>query len=388
MDQTRERARVSALRQLQVLDTPAEERFDRVVRIAQRIFDVPIVAVTLIDAERAFVKAATGMGTGELPRSATICTRTIESGDPLIVSDMRADPRFVQHPAVNQGPHLRFYAGQPLAAPGGELVGALCIVDDKPREMSAAQTAVLRELADWVEQELARSDDLIEGSDVQRRLLPSMAPHLPGYDVAGRCIPARHVGGDFFDWYPVQDAFQVVVADVMGKGVGAALIAASTRSVLRQGSLFNKLAEAVRRTALTLEDDLSETSSFVTLFTARLTPETGDLEYVDAGHGLAIVIPAVGVARHLGSHDLPLGALTDDSWTSRHDRLEPGDTMILVSDGILDFFPDPQSAIDAATALCRQVDDAGDMVDRITDLGRGRLLEDDITAVVWHRYMT
>ncbi|CUR55776.1 putative Protein serine phosphatase with GAF(S) sensor(S) [metagenome] len=387
MDVLHERDRLAALRQLEVLDTPAEERFDRVVRIAQRAFGVPMVSVNLIDEDRSFSKAWLGTGGGVHPRSDTFCSRTIESDAALVVPDLSADERFADNKHVVGEPHVRFYAGQPLAAPGGQRVGSLCILDFAPRTMTAAEIALLRDLADWVEHELASSADLVHARDVQRRLLPSRAPDVPGYDVAGRCLPARDLGGDYFDWHFREGELQFVVADVMGKGIGAALIAASVRSVLRGSSHFNNLTESVRKTAMAMEEDLTDTATFVTMFVARLAPETGGLEYVDAGHGLAIIIPAAGDVRTLFSDGLPLGALDNDTWTSRSDRLDPGDTLLVVSDGILDYFPDPTAAVKAAVDLSRDSRDAWEIVDRIVEVGMvaGYQPADDITAVVVRR---
>jgi hypothetical protein len=380
-----ERERLVALHRLELLDTPPEERFDRIVRITQRIFSVPIVSVKLIDDSRAFTKAAIGMSTGYVPRSAAFCTTTMESAVPLVVPDLSLDPRFSSHSAVVGDPHLRFYAGQPLAAPGGQFVGSLCVIDTVPREFSRSDVALLRDLADWVEHELASEDDMVHAREIQRRLMPNRAPDLEGYDVAGRCMPARELGGDFFDWQFRDDRLQLAVADVMGKGVGAALIAASVRSVIRGASRFNNLSETVRRTAATMEDDLSGTSTFVTMFAGRLEPTSGEIEYIDAGHGLALIITSDGQIRQLAGDGLPLGAIADDRWEPSYDRLDPGDTMIIVSDGILDYFPDPRTAAKAAAELCKSSRDAWEMVDQITTVGVGYPPSDDITAVVVRR---
>ena len=97
-------------------------------------------------------------------------------------------------------------------------------------------------------------------------------PHLPGYEVAGACLPAAAVGGDFYDWHNVGDGFQIVLADVMGKGIPAALIGASVRSLMRGASRFNDLETAVNRVSYAIEPDLTETSTFVTMLAARLDP--------------------------------------------------------------------------------------------------------------------
>jgi serine phosphatase RsbU (regulator of sigma subunit) len=281
---------------------------------------------------------------------------------------------------------VRFYAGSPLQAPGGEVVGALCLVDEVPREMSRTDHALLEDLAHWVESELAADADAVQAKEIQRRLLPRKAPTLPGYDIAGVCQPAMNVGGDYYDWHFLDPSLlQVTVADVMGKGLAAGVITAGLRTALRVTSRFSSLTESVRRTAASLQGDFDDTSTFATMFTARLRPQHGHLEYVDAGHGLAIIVPLDGPTRHLASSDLPLGATPDETWVSHVDRLERGDTLIVVSDGVLDVFPDPADAVRAARELTTSVSTAEEMSDRILRAAAGASLADDLTAVVIRR---
>jgi serine phosphatase RsbU (regulator of sigma subunit) len=385
--ETAERTRLEALHALGLLDTPSEERFDRVVRLAKRIFDVPMVAVNLIDEDRLFTKSAAGFPAGgTTPRGQAFCPTAIETGESLIIPDARLDATFADNPNVTGAPHVRFYAGAPLAAPGGELVGALCLVDERPRELSETDRALLDDLARWVEYELASDADAVQAKEIQSRLLPRKPPELPGYDIAGRCQPALNVGGDYFDWHMLDDTLlQVAVADVMGKGLSAAVITAGIRTALRVTSRFTPLTESVRRTAAGLQDDFSETATFATMFVARLRPQRGHLEYVDAGHGLAIVVSSDGPVRHLASHDLPLGADPSGSWESREDYLDPGETLIVVSDGLLDVYPDPVDAVRAARQLHATSSSADEMADRILAAGAGQPFDDDLTALVVRR---
>jgi serine phosphatase RsbU (regulator of sigma subunit) len=377
--------RLDALHQLEILDTPREERFDRVVRLAQRLFDVPMVAISLLDENRQWHKANVGLSYRQTPRTEAFCNRTIQSSGPFVVTDATQDPVYRDHPLVVDKPSVRFYAGQPLAAPGGQLVGTLCILDDQPRQITTQELALLRDLADWVEKELATDQELLHASEVQRRLLPASAPPIPGYEVAGRCRPARQVGGDFFDWYPVGDQVQFVVCDVMGKGVAAAIIGASVRAMLRGASRFNDVGEAMNRTAFTLEQDLLETSSFATLFCARLDPALHRISYVDAGHSLNVVLEASGAVRQLVSDGLPLGASFGEPLTMHHDQLAPGDTLLSVSDGFLDFFPDLRSALSSAQELRRRTGSVEEFVAAMDDFVGASAPPDDITVVAVRR---
>jgi hypothetical protein len=385
--ETSERARLAALHDLGLLDTPAEERFDRVVRLAKRIFNVSTVTVNLVDEDRLFTKSAAGVEAGHsMPLDLAFSPRTLDKGTTLVVPDARLDPDFADNPLVVGDPHVRFYAGTPLAAPGGELVGTLSMMDVKPRELSASDHALLEDLARWVEAELAADADAAQAKEIQTQLLPRRPPDIPGYDVAGRCQPALHVGGDFYDWHLLDDTMlQITVADVMGKGLAAAVIAAGVRAALRVTSRFNTLTESLRRTASSMQGDFNDTGTFATMFTARLRPSHGHIEYVDAGHGLAIIVPAAGETRFLPSRDLPLGADLEGTWQSHETRLEPGETLIVVSDGLLDFFPDPLEAMRAARTLAASGTTSEEMADRIIEASAGHPLADDLTALVVRR---
>ncbi|KUG53308.1 hypothetical protein AVL62_00400 [Serinicoccus chungangensis] len=216
--------------------------------------------------------------------------------------------------------------------------------------------------------------------------MPRRPLGLEGYDVAGGGAPARSVSGDFYDWHELPDGFQVVLADVMGKGLTAAILAAGLRAVLRGASRYNTLAQALRRVAASMADDLNETGAFVTIFAARLTPETGALEYVDAGHGLAVIIDATASsARLLTSEDLPIGAVDDDTWESHEDVLAPGETLAVVSDGILDLFDEPWDAVETGRELSGVSATAQDLVDEILARAAHHVVTDDVTALVVRR---
>ena len=380
-----EQQRLAALHDLDILDTAPEERFDRLTRLAQRLFDVPIVAVSLIDRDRQWFKSKIGIADSETARQDAFCNHSIRSGDPMVVRDAERDARFASNPFVTGAPNIRFYAAQPLAAPGGHRVGALCLIDDRPRDIDEDQLALLRELADWVEVELALSEELRKATEVQRGLLPRQAPDVPGYAAAGAYLPARELGGDFYDWYSVGDRLQLTLGDVMGKGIPAAIIAAGVRSLLRGASRFNEVGEAVNRAAFALREDLEQTSTFVTLFTARLDPSTGDLGYVDAGHGLALVVTPRGGVRRLASDDLPLGAMPGAAWHEHTTVLEPGDTLVLVSDGLLDLYDTPADVLQAVCRMSLEARSAQALVDAIVKAARRTRPSDDVTAVVIRR---
>ncbi len=152
-----EAQRLAALRRLEVLDTPAEERFDRLTRLARKLFDVPIALVSLVDGDRQWFKSKQGLEVCETPRGVSFCGHAILSHEVLYVPDALGDPRFADSPLVTGDPHIRFYAGAPLVI-DGRRVGTLCINDRRPRELGENELQTLRDLADCVQDELGRAE--------------------------------------------------------------------------------------------------------------------------------------------------------------------------------------------------------------------------------------
>ena len=146
--------RVAELCQLQVLDTPSEERFDRITRTAQRLFGVPIALISLIDENRQWFKSKQGLNASQTPRSISFCGHAILREDAFIIPDTLQDERFHDNPLVTGAPHIRFYAGMPLHGPSGYRLGTLCLIDQAPRVFDEAQIAALADLAAWAELEL------------------------------------------------------------------------------------------------------------------------------------------------------------------------------------------------------------------------------------------
>lgn len=149
-------ARLQALRQLEVLDTPPEPRFDRITGIAQHLFEMPIVLISLIDSDRQWFKSRQGLDACETPRSISFCGHAILSDAILNVPDATLDVRFADNPLVIGAPDIRAYIGAPLRLESGLRIGTLCLIDRKPRMLDATALADLRHLADWVQDELQR----------------------------------------------------------------------------------------------------------------------------------------------------------------------------------------------------------------------------------------
>jgi len=150
-----EHTRLETLRSLKLLDTSPSERFDRLTRIARRMFGVPVSLVSLVDDNRQWFKSRQGLDATETPRDISFCGHAILGDDIFIVPDATKDNRFVDNPLVTDDPNIRFYAGVPLRVSNGSKIGTLCIIDEQPREFSEEDLELLRDLAEMAQQEIA-----------------------------------------------------------------------------------------------------------------------------------------------------------------------------------------------------------------------------------------
>ena len=146
----KESHRLAILRSYRILDTPEEEDYDRFTRLAARLFGVSTALISLVDEDRQWFKSRFGLTMCGSAREVSFCSHVVDADAPLIVSDTRNDPRFASNPFVTENPKVRFYAGVPLRAPEGAILGTLCLLDDKPREFSDADLAQLSDLAEMV----------------------------------------------------------------------------------------------------------------------------------------------------------------------------------------------------------------------------------------------
>lgn len=248
----------------------------------------------------------------------------------------------------------------------------------------ARQNAALRRKLE--EQRLQLEAELVRASKVQADLLPDHFPYIPGFELAGSCVPARDVGGDYYSWIePCAGVLTFTLGDVMGKGMPAALLMATVRAAVRTAAQQNSPATVLEVAARALGTDLDRASSFVTLFHGRLDAADRSLAYVDVGHGHVFLMRADGTAEQLQERGLPLGVLPDELYEEGTVAFEAGDALILNSDGLIDARPDLD--LDAIM-LARWLDgakSAPEMVQRLVDLAdTGAPLPDDLTVLVLH----
>jgi diguanylate cyclase (GGDEF)-like protein len=146
-----ESQRLEALRAYEILDTPPELDFDALTRVAAHVFETPAAVVGLMDMDRLWFKSRLGLDVPQLERQIAFCAYAVmRPDDVFVVDDLSKDARFIDNPLVTQAPHLRFYAGAPLVDPNGYALGTIAVVDMRPRTLTEAQRAVLKDLATLV----------------------------------------------------------------------------------------------------------------------------------------------------------------------------------------------------------------------------------------------
>jgi len=362
-----EAARLASLRALEILDTPAEPRFDRLTQLLTWIFDVPIAFVSLVDAERQWFKSAVGMCERQTARDISFCGHAIFSDGALVVPDATQDERFWDNPLVLGPPHIRFYAGHPLEGPNRQRVGPLCIADRKPRSFSANDKAILRELAHIAQRELnlveavhlqcellAAREQVVEN---QRHLLKELQqaaayvrsllpPPLTSGPVITRWhfVPSSQLGGDCFGYgWLDPEHFAVYLLDVSGHGVGAALLAVSVVNALRAQALpgadFRSPAHVLEALNHTFPME-EQNGKYFTMWYGVYHRPSRRLRYANAGHPPPLLSATAGspdtteLPRELPGGGFPIGMVELPEYETGEVAIPPAGRLFLFSDGV------------------------------------------------------
>jgi sigma-B regulation protein RsbU (phosphoserine phosphatase) len=224
-------------------------------------------------------------------------------------------------------------------------------------------------------------------ADVQRKLLPQETLSLPGFEIAAHCMPARQVGGDFYDWYEtIPGIVTLNFGDVMGKGMAAAMLMTMVRATLRAVTLRVQPSLAVQLAEQSLRHDLNRFESFVTLFLGRLNVDASVMSYVDCGHGLAFLLRRDGRVEGLLPRGLPLGVSSEEKYNEGGCVFDKGDALVLYSDGVID--SQTELSIDNLylAAHLAGATSAKEMVDRIVAMVPPETsLPDDLTVLVVYK---
>ncbi|UVC12444.1 sensor domain-containing diguanylate cyclase (plasmid) [Rhizobium sp. TH2] len=234
----RERERLEALDQFDLLDAPRDASFDRIVRLIKEVFSVDIGIVSVIDAHRQWYQACVGLPNAEVPREETFCQLIVESEEPLIVQDATKDARFANNPMVTGEAHIRFYAGVPLKTREGFILGTVCAIDRRPKSFGARDLTILQELAglamDRIELLQSAATDGLTGV-LTRRAFKSEAEKLIAqalrhqHDLSCLVLDVDH-------FKRVNDSFGHAAGDDVLKAESAAC-----KATLRAGDLIGRL---------------------------------------------------------------------------------------------------------------------------------------------------
>ena len=355
-------------------EAATDEAFDRLTRAATVILEAPLSFVTVIDTTRSWYRSCVGLAPDTERFAAmeeSFCQFVVESDEPLILADARADRRTSAHPAI-AGMGMVAWAGFPIHALDGEILGTFCVVDTVPRQWSARDVLVLQTLAGAASGEIALRAALaaerhahaeadrqaIEAAGfamlvaqsaertavlartLQQSLLPPMLPEVPGLEVAARYEAARgeEVVGDFYDVFKAaRSSWCVVMGDVCGKGPEAATVTALAHYTIRAAASESVSPSRVLgrlNSALLQQRPGDERFLTVALANLRVMGETTLVTLTAAGHPLPLVRRRDGTVQEACGPSMALGMFDSPPLFDTRLVLEPGDSLVFYTDGV------------------------------------------------------
>jgi FixJ family two-component response regulator len=232
-----------------------------------------------------------------------------------------------------------------------------------------------------------RTDQIDKAAKVQAALLPSSPLIGAGFEVAAHFAPAREISGDFYDWYPLdRGRLALTLGDVMGKGLPAAILMATVRAALRSASVHaTSVEQGVEQAAGVMAAALEVNQAYVTLFHAVFDVASGEVRYIDAGHGHARLVRSGGMHELLSERGAPIGLLPETTLLPGRVVLNSGDTLVVFSDGLLDLRPDLATKEVPLPLTARRAPNAQGLVDILATGSRDRDLLDDVTVLALRR---
>jgi sigma-B regulation protein RsbU (phosphoserine phosphatase) len=409
-DELQEHARLAAVRRYAILDTPPDGAFNRICALAARFFDVPLASVTIVDEDRIWFKAVQGLDAVEIPRAPGLCASAILQDEPYVIEDGLSDPRTAHNPLVHGELGVRFYAAAPIVTADGHRLGTVNVLGTKPRAVTERELQTLRDLAGIVMDELElrleamrelRSEQQLRrvgveqqrraerlATTLQRSLSPPRLPVVPGMDVAVFYEPyaAEDVGGDFYDHFPLgSERSAFFLGDVCGKGPDAAAITSLARYTMRTAALLNEgpwATLADLNAALLMEEPMQTCTAVYGEIAQGDGAASARLSV--AGHPAPLVVRADGTVETTAAHGTILGAFADPSFNTCAVALEPGDAIVVYSDGILDCDVDG-APVDEERVAGWLEGPAGAgaqaLVDRLSRVPLGTGLRDDVAIM-------
>jgi sigma-B regulation protein RsbU (phosphoserine phosphatase) len=401
--------RLAAVWRCGLLDTPRETPFDDLTRLAAVLVDAPLAFTTIVDDRRSFWKSAYGLP-ADAPRENTVeqsfCQYVVRSRREVVVTDASTDERTRRNPSV-EAMGIRAWAGFPLVAPSGHVLGSFCVVDVRPREWTTRDLEVLKTLAQAASREIALREAIASERDarlhaeavtrmLQASLLPPLLPDIPGMDVAARFRPGGsgfELVGDFYDLFrtaPGRWAF--VLGDICGKGIEAAKVASRARHTIGAAAMQHPspvdVVQFLNEMFLMRGDTIG---FFLTAVYGTLVVEETHcfVSLVAAGHAPPILRRSDGSAAPIDLQGPLIGVFSQLEIDALELRLEPGESLIFYTDGIsearcgLGFFGD--DAVCEAVASADRFADAATLAHRIEAAALefcGNAARDDIAVMV------
>jgi len=231
-----------------------------------------------------------------------------------------------------------------------------------------------------------RAEQMRRAAELQAGMLPVSPYRQDGFEIAAHFTAAREISGDFYDWHRSADGrVTLTVGDVMGKGLQASLMMATARAALRGVAGIEPLEAGVAQAAAVMSAALEVNQAYVTVFHCTFNPNSGELAYVDAGHGHARLLRGSTSQELLPQRSAPIGIFPDAQFVSGKMALNPGDSLVVFSDGLLDLRPDLATKEVQLPAEARRAATAQEMVDILARGARDKELFDDVTVLALKR---
>ena len=402
-----------------------------VVRKCCQVLDAEATSILLLDPERAELffgyvaepepEAAARLLALRFPADCGIAGTVVRTGRSLRVDDVSSDPRFYAGVDRQTGITTRALLCAPLRTRQGT-IGVIqvlnprsraCFTDDQLAFLEALagsiavaienarmyaqlkqQYLALQEATRDREQLFAIRRELDIARGIQQSILPRAFPHRPDLELFAEMIPAREIGGDFYDFFSVDDArLGLVVGDVSGKGVPAALFMALTRTLVRAAVFENySPAEAMRRVNELLIPDTRQ-GMFVTAVYAVLDMESKELTYVNAGHNPPLWVKTDGTIEKLTRTAIALGVVAGGTVKEQTIHLEAGDNLLLYTDGLTEsfnyegeFYGEERLLEAIRSDQCGSADELIDVVEKsLLEFVQDMPAADDLTMLVLRR---
>lgn len=358
-----EAKRLDVVRRYASLHSGPDTELDRISRIAARVFDAPIGAVSFVGDEQIWYKGRYGLSLDEVESRPGLCATAAFRNGSYVLIDASADPWAARHPMVTGEPGVRFYAAAPVITADGCRLGTVSVMDTEPRRATARELAILHDLAGLVTDDLelrhaavsvieveqeARSRLLAEAERVGHiahtlhgSLMPSHLPTVPGLDVAAYYQPFSRdeLGGDFYDVFPIaDDRWGIFVGDIVGKGVEAAAFISLARYSLRAaavvedgpGEVLSAVNEAV------LLDPASGEHIYCTIAYGEFAPSADGWQatFAIGGHPPPLLLRKNGEIESIQAAGTIIGSFGSQRYAAAPVKLGPGDTVLLYSDGM------------------------------------------------------